>query len=187
MPFKPPGHWKLDSCCYCGAPSEHKDHVPPLEWMEALGVDWFHSKGITPVWVPACAECNLLLSATKIFTVAERTHYLLDKYRCRYAKLMKSPKWLKAELEELTGRTKDAITEWQQFRTGLTRRLAILGENKAVRPVPKEVQAKEVVAEVLPAFVQICMVPKRTENRSQTAERKLEGDDEFIRRIVRVR
>ncbi len=141
LPFKPPGHWRNGSCCYCANPANNRDHIPPLVWVQAMGLSWFEDRRIPLVWVPACAECNHLLGAERLFTIAERTSWLLKRYAERYRELLASPRWNQGEINELTGRTKRAIQDWATVRAGLGRRLAILGENEAVRHLPQDVQA----------------------------------------------
>lgn len=140
FPFKPPGHWRDGACCYCGNPAQNRDHVPPLVWVESLGQSWFYEASIPLVWVPSCAECNILLGAERLFTIAERTAWLLRKYETRYQQLLSSPRWTQGEINELTGRTKKAIERWAQIRLNLGRRLVILSENERVRAMREELQ-----------------------------------------------
>lgn len=83
----------------------------------------------------ACAECNMLLGAERLFTVAERTSWLIKKYEHRYQELLGSPRWTRGQIDELSGRTKKAIERWAQVRLNLGRRLVILAENEAMRSV----------------------------------------------------
>lgn len=81
-------------CIYCGNDATCKDHLLPLLW---TGRDY---RRLTPT-VPACNECNVLLSDKVIPTIMDRAQYLAEKYRLRYKKLLAMPEWTDKDLEEL--------------------------------------------------------------------------------------
>lgn len=49
--------------------------------------------------IPACVECNTLLSSKLIPTIPERAAYLLDKLTRRHAALLRTPEWEDWEIE----------------------------------------------------------------------------------------
>ena len=138
MPFKPPGHWRESSCVYCGNKADTKDHIPPLAWMECLGPDWFEDKRMLIIWVPSCKECNTALRDNKLFTIRERTGWLIDHYMRKYDKLATVPVWTKEQISELRGRLKQSIEQFAFYQVGIDRRLQILEENYALRSVREE-------------------------------------------------
>lgn len=149
FPFKPPGHWRDNSCCYCGNQAESRDHIPPLVWIEALGLSWFEERNLATVWVPSCIECNNLLRDERLFTIGERTSWLLRQYEKRYQGILQAPKWTEVEINELRGRLRKSIREWSTAKLGIGRRLIILSENEILRAVRDDVRGDEDVAEVL--------------------------------------
>lgn len=137
-PFKPPGHWRESSCVYCGNVAQTKDHIPPLAWMEALGPSYFDERRLLIVWVPSCKECNTALRDNKLFSIKERTGYLIDYYMKRYNRLATVPVWTQEQINELRGRLKQAVEHFTIYQIGIDRRLKILEENYTVRSMPEE-------------------------------------------------
>ena len=135
FPFKPPGFWQDSSCCYCGNPAQSRDHIPPLAWMYCLGPGYFERERLLVVWVPCCLECNSALGDQKLFTIKERTFYLLRYYEHKFEKLHEFPRWHDHEIGELHGRLKQFIENSETYRAGAGRRLSILAENCDVRTV----------------------------------------------------
>ena len=88
-----------DPCIYCGMPSNAYDHVPPLSVVasvpESDQVHWKYKK------YPACRECNSILGASALFTLAERRKKLLDKYLWRLRRLLRIPVWDDEDMEEI--------------------------------------------------------------------------------------
>lgn len=85
------------SCCYCGMPGQHYDHVIPVSWTgekRSKHVDKDNT-------VVACAECNLLLSNYHLHTISERAEYLSERLTNHYKKELSSPHWSEEELQEL--------------------------------------------------------------------------------------
>lgn len=132
-PFKPPGHWRDSSCVYCGNIANERDHIPPLSWIAALGQEYFESRRLMTVWVPACKECNASLGSKKLFTIKERTVFLLGYYLKKYEKLMRAEVWEDYEIDRLNGRLKQTIERFSILQIALDRRIAILEENVQVR------------------------------------------------------
>jgi len=142
LPFKPPGYWQAACCVYCGNKSQSRDHIPPVTWAYALGSEWFHRRGITLVWVPACLECNSTLGDEKLFTILERTQFLLSRYERKYSAIATIPKWDSDELAQLRGRLRIYVESSELHRTGVNRRLAILSDNCEVRSLSGAVHEK---------------------------------------------
>ncbi len=83
-------------CWYCGEPAETEDHVPPLAAIEKLKTPDRHR------WlIPSCRECNGLLSSRPHRNPVERREALRNLLARRYARLIASPGWTSAELEEI--------------------------------------------------------------------------------------
>ena len=141
LPFKPVGYWREKACCYCGNMASTKDHIPPVVWLEALGPSYFDSRGLLVVWVPSCRECNVALGSNKLFSIRERTGYLIDYYIKKYGKLATVAKWTQEELDELRGRLKQATTIFAEHQLGIDRRLAILEENYSLRSLQDRLPA----------------------------------------------
>lgn len=133
LPFKPAGHWRDAACAYCGNIAEQRDHIPPLVWMAALGMNYFVSKGLMVCWIPSCAECNRELSDRKLFSIRERTLYLIGRYCKKYAKQLKGTLWEDWQLEEFEGRLRQHIEVQATVERAIDRRLAILEENVRLR------------------------------------------------------
>jgi hypothetical protein len=88
-----------NECIYCGAPAVVWDHVPPI----SLAYHYAGNQEIKFLLVPACGECNALLSNHDIPTVDERKNYLLNRITKKYRKILKMPDWSDSELEEIKG------------------------------------------------------------------------------------
>lgn len=131
--FKPPGYWRPDCCAYCGNLYQAYDHVPPLSWVAALGPSYFDKNGLLIVKVRSCNECNSLLSNKKLFSLRERTVYLIGRYEERYKKYRTGTAWQDEEVNELTGNLKKAINNFADMQRAIDRRIQILEENAAVR------------------------------------------------------
>ncbi len=93
-------------CYYCGQEANTIDHVIPrslLKHLAAIGdakiTDSILGRRILKV--PACKECNCLLSDSVQNTVQERKKYLKTKLKRRYQKILRIPEWREDELEEM--------------------------------------------------------------------------------------
>lgn len=133
LPFKPPGHFRDASCVYCGNLAQARDHVPALTWLAALGRSYFEERGLLVIWVPSCNECNTILCDERLFTIRERTLFLLRKYLKRYDKFMGGEIWNEYEISELGGRLQQAIGDFALCQQFIDRRIAILEENARLR------------------------------------------------------
>lgn len=75
---------KYAICTYCGSYASDRDHIIPKSLRRG------HKN---PKTVPACQECNVLLSDNSIFEVRDRAYFLLNKYIDRGIELDRL-KWL---------------------------------------------------------------------------------------------
>ncbi len=112
------------ACAYCGGIAEHKDHVIPVSLLRPgkrgqrfQDDDWI---------VPACVECNGLLSDRMLHTVPLRASWLYKEYRRRYKKLLTAPTWSNEELDELGDGFRSFVIENMIAQAELDLRLAKL-------------------------------------------------------------
>ena len=120
------------ACAYCGTLANSTDHVPPLQWVYALGTEYFEAKKIALLLVPACLECNETLSSKRLFTLRERCSYLIDRYSKKHNRLLRNTVWTSEELDELGRTLRPKIESFAICQLSIDRRIQILEEN--VRP-----------------------------------------------------
>lgn len=85
-------------CFYCGLPASSVDHQPPLSVISSMVTA---GEPFEAVRIPACLECNSLLSNYKTFTVAERFDLAKNKLRKKYRKELKiAGTWAEEDLAE---------------------------------------------------------------------------------------
>lgn len=113
--------------------AQSKDHIPPISWLYCLGAQFFDGGPLPPVWVPACLECNSALGSKKLFTIRERTLYLVGYYTKRYERLLRGESWQDWEIEELSGNLKRDMISWSELQRVIDRRIGILEENLSLR------------------------------------------------------
>ena len=65
-------------CAYCGALAECRDHYLP--WSQ------FHR----PLYLPSCSQCNGLLGSTVLPTYSDRCQCLIDRYRKKFRKVLRT-------------------------------------------------------------------------------------------------
>lgn len=92
--------WNVDGldCIYCGMPASHRDHVTPHSYDSINPKD--RTWGEDEV-VPACKECNCLLSNYFLTSIAERADYIARVLETRYRKILASPDWTPEEYKSL--------------------------------------------------------------------------------------
>ncbi len=87
-------------CHYCGQPGVTIDHVPPQSLRTRLG-----ELGLTGHYtfheVRCCRECNCLLGARPLYTLADRKRFIKRVLRKRYARFVRMPPWSDEQLAEL--------------------------------------------------------------------------------------
>lgn len=87
-------------CRYCGMPADGIDHIPPASArtrLAALGI----ADRYPFVEVQCCGECNSLLGARPLWTVAKRKAFIKKALRRRYKKYLRIPAWSDGELAKL--------------------------------------------------------------------------------------
>ena len=95
-------------CCYCEFEfATERDHVIPRSYS---GSQSFEST------VPACKECNALLSNKPNHTVMDRTSYLYEAYYKKYKKLINSAEWSAKEIRQLKGQLKSHVMAQEKKR-----------------------------------------------------------------------
>lgn len=110
-------------CVYCGQPKQHIDHCPPLTWVNAYGSDYFINNQIPFFKVPACRDCNLMLSDKPYFTIRQRKGYVAACLRDRFSKDLANPMWEADEIYELGEGLRNYVDTMQGNRLVLERRL----------------------------------------------------------------
>lgn len=121
-------------CVYCGNVAETQDHVPPLDWVYCLGTSYFGSAGIRLLLVPACGECNVELGPRKLFTIKDRTRWLIGRYEKKYERFTKGLIWDMEDVDELGRGLKRYVEGHRTCQIGIERRIKILEEG--LRRVP---------------------------------------------------
>ena len=89
-------------CTYCGMHATCLDHVVPFSYNHDSNRTT-HSSYSKQECVPACKECNGLLSNLMYITVAERALFLVGRLMEKHRQLLGSPDWTPEEFEELSG------------------------------------------------------------------------------------
>lgn len=116
-----------DGCAYCNVYADTYDHVPPLSVVHALGLEHFSAVGVKLWLVPACRECNSLLSSCGAQTVTERRLVARAKLRKKYAHYLRIGEWLPHELDELGPGLRQMIESGADIKGWIKRRLAHRG------------------------------------------------------------
>ncbi len=99
--------WKDDAtfCYYCGLLTTEKDHVVPrmvLKMVKDLDLPVRNEIiGQRTLIVPACRECNSLLSSSYQDNLTERKRELKRRLKKRHKKLLKMPSWKEEEIDQL--------------------------------------------------------------------------------------
>lgn len=93
-------------CFYCGLPAPTVDHVPPLNKVADLLMEYESLKYIK---VPACQECNGIASDFPHIDIYERQEYIKKKLKKKYQKYIKSMDWEEDEIEQLGYRMKQQV------------------------------------------------------------------------------
>ncbi len=111
-------------CTYCGGIATVNDHVVSVELLRPQGGTTYYQEGD---WVvPACNECNLMLSDRMLHTVPLRAAFLYKRYLDKYRKLRTTASWTDEEIEELKGTFKQLVIETRLIQAELDHRLAHL-------------------------------------------------------------
>jgi hypothetical protein len=82
------------TCLYCGQWADTRDHLVPTAVADR------QVRHSVPA-VPACHECNCLLSDRFLPDVKARRLFIAQRLAARYQKLLRIPEWAPADLAEL--------------------------------------------------------------------------------------
>jgi hypothetical protein len=110
---------------YCGKTADTRDHFVPRAY-RSMVADWRKQEGWerVPDTVPACRECNCTAGANVFRTIAEKRRYVQGEYRRKYARLLASPFWTRAELDDLGPGLRSTVEREQTHKARLLLRLA---------------------------------------------------------------
>lgn len=110
-------------CIYCGDAAKDEDHVPSLDWLYALGSDYFLRKGIHPLKVPSCKRCNGWLGSKPYHSIQQRKAYIAARLRHVSEKFLQSPRWTADEIEEMGQNFRSILNDREAVRLYLDRRI----------------------------------------------------------------
>lgn len=109
-------HYPNGICVYCGQIADTKDHLLPVTWTgEAV------RKHV--VVVPACRECNSLISDRYAPAVNERRKLAHTAIRTKYRKILKMPDWKRREIAEMGPTIRSVIERGMHDKKVLTTRI----------------------------------------------------------------
>lgn len=109
-----------DPCYYCGEIATTVDHAFPLSALEKLISAGEEVPRSRLKRVPACSECNCLLSAFVFPSLQYRKAFLKKQLQRRYKKTLAMPDWTDRELSKLSYRLQ------QNVLAGLARKEQVL-------------------------------------------------------------
>lgn len=94
-------HMECDpyTCFYCGEPRECLDHRPPLDIVDAVGVERLRNIEVPLVLIPSCAHCNTRLGNRHLLHVIDAVIYLRKYMERMYER--KHSRHAEDELDEL--------------------------------------------------------------------------------------
>lgn len=93
-------------CVYCGAMAQGLDHIIPVSYSctTRSNATWNDDEV-----VPACRECNCLLSNKWLPSIQERAAHLFSQLIIRHKQLLRFPDWTEAELTKVGMRLQKQI------------------------------------------------------------------------------
>lgn len=97
-----------DDCFYCSDKSTDMDHTIPHSFVRFKGA----RRQYTTDCVPACRECNLLLTNRIHGSLSERLNYLCEKVKAKNFKLLNMPDWHESELKEMGNKLRQEIRKF---------------------------------------------------------------------------
>lgn len=95
-------HYPEGICVYCGMAADSRDHVLPRHFTGVAG------RKSTPT-VPACKQCNSMLSDAVYSTIQERREHVQERIRQRYAKVLAYPEHTERELASMGHTLRSAV------------------------------------------------------------------------------
>lgn len=114
------------TCIYCCAFAEHKDHIPPLKWIRD-----YPQADCVIVW--SCKECNYLLSGQPLYTIEERCGFLIKEYKRKYSRELKIPRWTDKELLSVAKSLRNYILFGVATQREVKRKLKFLRLSRELR------------------------------------------------------
>lgn len=112
-------------CIYCNDVAQEWDHIPPKALRRQLTWEQWHEMGVKFRRVPACRDCNQIIGARPLFTVADRRARVREKLWRRHRKLILTPGWQAEELDQLEGRLKDYVKGMQKRKRHILQRVGM--------------------------------------------------------------
>ena len=111
----------LHDCAYCGVMAEERDHVIPACYNSTRheNATYYHHNV-----VPVCCECNSMLCAKYIPTVADRAAAVARMLAIKHRAMLSLPDWDDDELEEVSDRMRKQIKAKLKCRDLLRARIA---------------------------------------------------------------
>jgi NMD protein affecting ribosome stability and mRNA decay len=122
-------------CAYCGMMAQSRDHVVPVSFtaVSRMNATWDKSE-----IVPACQECNSLLSNRWLPTISERAAFLCKKLATRHQKKLQFPSWDEKELVGVSKRMRKQILARMNLRDLLKARIDFAESIANSSLVPKD-------------------------------------------------
>lgn len=108
-------------CFYCGSYAEGADHVPPVSWTNLY-------PECEKILVRCCVQCNGLLGANNLPTLADRANFLAQKLRRKLVKNTNIPDWSDDEIDDLSGALKRRIIQAMKKKKDSIRRISHIDE-----------------------------------------------------------
>lgn len=111
------------ACYYCADMAQCEDHVIPHSLLHGQGV---RRRGYEVDTLPACNECNGLLSSTVTETLKARKAHLADRVKQRYRTHLNGQVWTQDELASMSINLLGYALEFNRVRELTERRLTHL-------------------------------------------------------------
>jgi hypothetical protein len=126
----------LFDCTYCGIMAKARDHIIPVSYscVDRSLATWERDE-----IVPACQECNNLLSNRWIPSINGRASYIADKLTFRYEDVLKTPSWDDYELENVSYSLQKMIKARLSVQKDIQARIAFARMVALTQTVPTDV------------------------------------------------
>jgi hypothetical protein len=104
-------------CVYCGESAFTRDHLLPRTFTGQADRQFV-------LTVPACGQCNSILSDKMIFSINERRSFVHARLRQKRQAILRRFDYSAEDLEEFEGRLRDDIARGLEEKATLVRKLA---------------------------------------------------------------
>lgn len=101
-------------CYYCGMNATQTDHVPPISHGGDFNLGFL---------IHSCSECNIILGDNRYETLNERSRTIKLYLQKKFKKTLKYPDWSDEEIEEMSGRLKEAIVNLERAKRIIKERI----------------------------------------------------------------